>query len=94
MKKLKIMICALFVVCAGLFFAGCKEEKKNFNINNIIINEFHTYTYDGKPHAVTVSYEGVDVDVTYALVTDSKSFKPLKKFKTRGGFKSTQFLLR
>ncbi len=78
MKTLKIMICALFVVCGGLMISGCGEKKKDFDISKININEFTEYVYDGNPHAVTVSYSDTKANVTYALADNKTDFKSIK----------------
>ena len=75
MKTLKITICAVFVVCCGLLFSACGSKNKNFEVDKINVNAYSEYTYDGKPHAVTVSYTGMNVDVKYALKEDKDNFK-------------------
>ncbi len=77
MKTLKIIVCALFVVCGGLLFVGCGNINKDFDISKINVNEFSQYVYDGNPHAVTVSYSGKKVNVTYALANDKNNFKSI-----------------
>ena len=86
MKKLRIIICALFVLCGGLFFAGCKDEETfiNFDVNKIAVGETHEFTYNGRSQAVSVSYDdmAIDVDVTYALKNDKNNFKTLEDLET------------
>ena len=81
MKTLKIMVCALFVLCGGLVFAACGKAQ-DFDAGKIMIDTTSVYTYDGNPHAVLVSYDGVDADVTYALSDDKTNFKPLSELNT------------
>lgn len=65
MKTLKVAICAIFVLFAGFVFSAC-GEKKDFNVNNIVINATE-FEYDGNPHGVDVSYTGTNVSVSYSL---------------------------
>ena len=77
MKTLKILMCAFFVVCGGLIFAAC-GSKKEFDVSKINVNTLAEYTYDGKPHAVTVSYDNKNVDVKYALKENRNDFKSVE----------------
>ena len=67
MKKLKITLCALLVLCSGLIFAACGETKpKEFNTEKISITNTEA-VYDGTSHIFEVEYEDVDLDVTYSV---------------------------
>lgn len=77
MKKLKIAMCALLVLCSGFIFAACGENK-DFDVNKIQIVE-DEFTYNGESHAITIAYPGVDVDVEYALEGDKDNFKSLEE---------------
>lgn len=86
MKKLRVLICSFFVLCCGLVFVACGEEKtemKDFDVNNIIIDIQKEYIYNGENQAFDVSYEGVDVDVKYAFIDDKDSFKSLSELGTK-----------
>ncbi len=81
MKTLKVLVCAIFVMFVGVVFVACRKDKvelNNFDENKIIISEIDEFTYDGNSHSVAVAYEGVDVDVTYALFNDKDNFKSLE----------------
>ena len=65
MKKIKVAICAMCLLCAGIMLSACGE--KSFDVNNIIIGTTE-FTYDGTNRIFEVSYEGnTDIDVTYSL---------------------------
>ena len=66
MKTLKVAICAIFVLFAGLVFGAC-GEKKDFDASKIVVNEINSFVFDGNVHAVEVSYPGVDISVEYSL---------------------------
>ena len=76
MKKLKIAMCALLVLCSGFIFAACGDTDKNFDVSKIKVGETTQFTYDGKSHIIEVDYNDsdLDVDVEYA-VTNSSSAK-------------------
>lgn len=82
MKTLKIMFCALFVLCGSFVFAAC-GEKQDFDISKILVGTIDEFVYDGNSHAVEVSYSGMDVNVTYALEEDRDNFKPLSQIPTK-----------
>jgi len=83
MKKFKIIFCALLILCGGAVFSACKEETKlEFDTNRIYVEPNYVYMYDGMPHAFDVEYEGMDVEVTYALDTNKNNFKPLSQLET------------
>ena len=67
MKNFKIALCALLVLCSGLFFAACGGEKtKTFDASKISTVD-ETAVYDGNSHVFTVKYDGVkNVNVTYS----------------------------
>lgn len=73
MKKLKVGICALVLICSGLLFAGCNNEPEllSFDANQIVVGE-QTFTYDGNRHIFEVSYPNVTTTVTYSL--DNQNF--------------------
>ena len=73
MRKLKIGICALVLICSGLLFAGCNNEPEllSFNANQIVVGA-QSFTYDGSSHIFNVSYPGVSTTVTYSL--DKQNF--------------------
>ena len=79
MKTLRVIICAVFVLCCGFIFNAC-ALKKDFSESNIVIGE-NQFVYDAKAHAVEIDYKGVDVEVTYALENNKNNFKPLKSLK-------------
>lgn len=83
MKTLKIMVCAFLVLCGSIFFAACgKKQNVDFDAANITIGTIDEFTYDGNSHAVTVSYNGVNANVTYALESDKNNFMPASSLPT------------
>ena len=82
MKTLKIMVCALFILCGGLIFAACGKTA-DFDVSKISISSIDEFTYDGKSHAVSVAYQGVNVNVSYALSEDKGNFKSLNQLATK-----------
>ncbi len=82
MKTLKIMFCALFVLCGSFVFVAC-GEKKDFDSSKILVGTIDEFVYDGNSHAVEVAYAGMGVNVTYALEGDKNNFKPLSQLPTK-----------
>ena len=82
MKTLKIMFCALFVLCGSFVFAAC-GEKQNFDSSKILVGTIDEFVYNGSSHAVQVDYVGMGVNVTYALEEDRNNFKPLSQLETK-----------
>ncbi len=75
MKTLRVIICALFVLCCGALFTACGKE--DFNENKMLLG-LTRFEYDGEAHAVEVMYGNEDIDVTYSTSKNGK-FKSLKK---------------
>ena len=76
MKKLKIAICSLLVLCSCFVFAACgdvyAEELENFNANLFEIGKTE-FVYDEQAHVFEVEYEDVELTVTYSL--DNTNFE-------------------
>ena len=84
MKKLRILFCALFVLCCGLTFSACKKEVKvDFDISKIYVDQSFIFEYDGMSHAYEVEYDGLTVDVFYALDSAKNDFKSLSELNTK-----------
>jgi len=81
MKTLKIMVCALFVLCGSFIFAACGKNQ-DFDTSKISIGKMNEFTYNGEAHATQISYNGVNANVTYALDSDKNNFKPLSQLAT------------
>lgn len=71
MKKLKVAVCALVLICSGLLFAGCRDNSLSFDASQVVVGE-QTFTYDGGSHVFSVSYPEVETTVTYSL--DNQNF--------------------
>lgn len=69
MKKLKITICSLLVLCSCFMLAACGETEKDFNVDSLKIGKTE-FVYDGQSHVFEVEYEGVDIEVEYSLTKD------------------------
>ena len=82
MKTLKAMFCAMLVLCGSLFFAACGENK-DFDLSKISINSNTEFVYNGNAQAVRVGYNGVPVNVTYALAENKDHFMPLSQLPTK-----------
>lgn len=82
MKTLKIMFCALFVLCGSFVFAAC-GEKKDFDSSKILVGTIDEFVYDGNSHAIKIGYAGTGVNITYALEEDKNNFKPLSQLPTK-----------
>ena len=68
-RKVQILMCGLLMICASFICVAC--GKLNFESDKIKVTNT-TYAYDGNAHIFNVSYEGVDVEVTYSL--DNETF--------------------
>ncbi len=75
MKKLKVLVCALFVLCGGLIFCAC--GKSEFDSSKITLGDTQ-FVYNGESRAFLVDYEDARVDVTYSFSKDEDSFKSIK----------------
>lgn len=70
MKNLKVVMCALLVLCSGFIFAACGDDNdKDFDVSKITVGENTHFTYDGKSHVLEVSYAdtNLDIDVEFAV---------------------------
>lgn len=72
MKKLKITICSLLVLCSCFVFAACSEDPadKNFEVSKFEIGKTE-FVYDGQSHVFELEYEGVDIEVEYSLTKNN-----------------------
>lgn len=70
MRKIKIALCALIVLCSGFIFAACGEQGDQFSVGKISVSTDNQFTYDGRSHMIEVEYnqEDLDVDIEYAVV--------------------------
>ena len=69
MKKLRVALCALLVLCASFAFAACGDKKSTFDVSQISLDKagITDVTYDGNTHVFAVNYPGVEnLSVTYA----------------------------
>ena len=79
MRKLKITLCALLVLCSGLIFAACSgEAPKDFNVENFEIKNAEV-VYDGDSHVFEVEYDEVELNVTYSV--DQTVYKPASQME-------------
>ena len=78
MKKLRITLCAIFVLFSGFVFAACSEEDKNFEVGKIEVVQ-DEFVYDGNAHAITFRYPEANLDVQYALESDKENFMSLSE---------------
>ncbi|MBR6778611.1 MAG: hypothetical protein IKM43_00445 [Clostridia bacterium] len=82
MKKLKIALCALLVLCSGVLFAACGEKEDPlavFDTTKITVANIES-TYDGNSHIFTVAYEEVDLAVEYSI-DNMQTFKPASQMQ-------------
>jgi len=67
MKKLKITICSLLVLCSCFVLSACDgADLKTFDASLFEIGKTE-FVYDGQSHVFEVNYPGVDVEVEYSL---------------------------
>ncbi|MBE5740975.1 MAG: hypothetical protein E7351_00350 [Clostridiales bacterium] len=74
MKKFKIAICALLVLCSSFIFAACGEDKKDFDVSKIVADQTKEFVYDSTAKTVSVNYPDVDFEVEYALESDKYNY--------------------
>lgn len=78
MNKLKLLLCAMCVMCSGFLFAACEPKLQNFDVNNLIVGETREFVYNKTPQVFSVEYAGVEETVTFS-VDNKQTFVPLEE---------------
>lgn len=72
MKKLKVALCSVLLLCCGVFLVACASQPLEFDSSKFIVSK-QEVIYDGNAHVFDVAYQDLDIDVTYSL--DGTTFK-------------------
>jgi len=75
MNYLGLMISFAFVLTGTFMLSGCNANQ--FDADKLVIVD--EFTYDGNSHVLEISYEDVDLDVTFSTTKDGE-FKPGSAF--------------
>ncbi len=71
MKKIKALLCAMFLVISSVIISACGKDTKTFDSSKFTITNTE-HDYDGENHKFNVGYEDLEINVAYSL--DGKTF--------------------